>query len=377
MKERSGRVQENLERRMLERLKYEWRRIYHDLSYADHVLAKQLPVPSMVIVDMNSCLGQYLPDLQEIRLNRTLLMNGRWDSVCEVLRHEVAHHMAGLYPEYQLQPPHGDIFKECCRKINANPRASGTYKTLEQRVWEDAENEPDRIMVKVKKLMGLAASKNRFEAAAAAAKANQLISRYNIDLIRHDKPRNFESIILTEPVLKRSQSACLAAVILQTFYFVETVWTTSYIVSKGRVGYVLEITGTVTNIKIADYVFNYILRYAESSWLEYKKSHPSCRSKSGYMSGVVEGFREKLIKQKMEAVAQTTADHDLNALIPTGDKRLAQHFHMRYPRLQTDSLVQSSASRSAYESGKEQGRNLNVSKGITSHGGDSGRMIGG
>ncbi|GAB6143422.1 SprT-like domain-containing protein [Desulfocicer niacini] len=376
MTEQSGRVQEKLERQMVERLQYEWKKIYHDVRYADQALALRLTMPSIVLMDMKACLGQWVPDVQEIRLNRSLLMNGRWDSVCEVLRHEVAHQMASLYPEYQLQPPHGDVFKACCKKTNANPRASGTYQTLEQRVWEDTDNEPDRIMGKVKKLMGLAASKNRFEAAAAAAKANQLISRYNIDLIRHDKPRHFESIILTDPVLKRSQSACLAAVILNSFYFVETVWITSFVPSHGRAGYVLEITGTVTNIKIADYVFHYILQYAESSWREYKKAHPSCRSRSGYMSGVVAGFREKLDEQHRGTMARTTDGHELKALVAMGDKRLARHFQMRYPRMRTTSFTHSSASRSAYESGKEQGRNLNISKGITSQGDNSGRLIG-
>ena len=375
-------LREKLEREMLERLQFEWKGILFNLKHTDHELANRLKMPSFVIMDMKSCLGQWVNDVREVRLNRSLLMNGRWDSIAEVLRHEVAHQMAATFPEEQVQSPHGETFQMCCRKIQANPRASGSYRSLEERVWEDedAQNEPDKIMGKVKKLMGLAASKNRFEAESAAAKANQLISQYNIDIINHDKPRAFESILITDPVLKRSQAAILASVIVEDFYFVQTVWVSSFIVQRGRVGYVLEITGTVTNIKIADYVFHYILKYAESRWQEYKKKHPNCRSRSGYMTGVVAGFKEQLGSQKRNFMARAMGNpendaHDLGTLVAVEDKRLQHHFHMRHPRIRMTSMSHSSSSRSAYESGKEQGRHLNVSKAITSHGGNTGRLI--
>lgn len=373
-------LREKLERELLERLQFEWKQSHYDLTYTDQELANRLKMPSFVIMDMTSSLGQWVNDAREIRLSRRFLMNARWDSITEVLRHEMAHQMAATFPEQQHQSSHGEIFQMCCRKIQANPRASGSYRSLEERVWEDARNEPDKIMVKVKKLMGLASSKNRFEAESAAAKANQLISRYNIDIIHHDKPRDFESIIITEPVLKRSQASILGSVILEKFYFVKTIWVSSFMVQRGRVGYVLEITGTVTNIKIADYVFHYILKYAESSWREYKKKHPGCRSRSGYMTGVVAGFKEKLGEQKRNSMARTkgnpgTEAHDPGALVAMSDKRLQHHFHTRHPRIKMRSMSHSSSSRSAYESGKEQGRHLNVSRAITSQEGNTGQFI--
>ena len=382
MEEYGGKIQEKLEREVVQRLTFEWKWIHHDLKAVDYALASRLSMPSIVIQDMNTCLGQWVKSVDEIRLSRTLVTKGRWDSVCEVLRHEVAHQMADTFPGQLFQSPHGEIFRACCRKIQANPRASGSYHTLEERVWGETRSEPDKIMLKVKKLMGLASSKNRFEAASAAAKANELISRYNIDMIRHDKPRDFESIIITDPVLKRSQAALLASVILREFYFVATVWISTFMPRRGKVGQVLEITGTVTNIKIADYVFHYILQYAEFSWREYKKLHPTCRSRSGYMTGVVAGFKEKLGIQKTESIKRAVEDQqeaqaqELKALTLVTDKRLARHFQLRHPRMRMTAMSHSSASRSAYESGMEQGRHLNVSKGISSHGGSSGRFIG-
>ncbi|SMC76656.1 SprT-like family protein [Desulfocicer vacuolatum DSM 3385] len=381
MKEKRGNLQEKLEQEMLERLRFEWERIHYELGHTDHKLAARLTMPSIIIMDMKSCLGQWVNDIHEIRLSRSLLMNGRWDSICEVLRHEVAHQMAATFPEHEHRPPHGEIFQHCCIKRQANPRASGGYRTLEERIWENTPDEPDKIMGKVKKLMGLAASKNRFEAASAAAKANQFISRYNIDIINHDKPREFESIFITDPVLKRTQAAMFASMILKEFYFVQTVWVSSFMPQRGKVGYMLELTGTETNLKIADYVFHYILKYAESSWLEYKKNHPDCRSRSGYMTGVVAGFREKLASQKKKFMEQNRkkSDHaqDSDALICMEDSQLLHHFHMRHPRVAVKSISHSTASRSAYESGKEKGRHLNVAKAITSHGESTGGLISG
>ena len=378
MKENQMDIQAHLEREMVLRLQCEWRESIQDLTWHNPTLAAAMTLPFIVITDMKSLLGQWEPRLQEIRISRSLALNGRWDSVCEVFRHEVAHQLAEHFPEHAQQPPHGKVFKSCCRMIRANPRASGNYKTLEERVWQEEEQEPDRIMGKVKKLMGLAASKNRFEAAAAAAKANALIARYNIDMIRQDTPRTFESIIITAPMLKRSQAVSMASVILKRFYFVESIWVPARVPGRDRVGVVLEITGTRSNVKIAEYVFHYILSFAESSWREYKNSHPGCRSRSGYMTGVVTGFKEKLQAEQQARTEQQARGKgpEQAALVAVDDTRLIRHFQQRYPRIRTRTVYHSSASAAAYSSGKARGRNLNIARGVTSRGGNTGRFIG-
>lgn len=229
-------------------------------------------------------------------------------------------------------------------------------------------------MVKVKKLMALAASKNSHEAALAAAKASELIARYNIEAMESKQSRHFESIIITAATLKRSQGQSLAALILGEHYFVEPVWIPVYVPEKKKMGTALEISGTCANLKIADYVFDFVLGYAQRSWLGYKAINPSCRSRSGYMTGVVNGFRETL-DAKRSYVAQRQNTDLGKALVVPRDNQLDAYVEYRYPSLRRFGLSHGSMSRDAYSSGLLRGRDLVVSRAVTSNGGNSGRFI--
>lgn len=146
---------------------------------------------------------------------------------------------------------------------------------------------------------------------------------------------------------------------------------------KKKAGKVLEISGTPTNIRIAEYVFHYLLQYAESNWYKYKNQHPECRSKSGFMTGVVSGFHEKL-KEQQDATLATEKDTSSTGkdLIVPEDKKLKAYFHTRHPEIVTRSQCYSSRSQAAYNQGKNQGKHLTISKGITSTDGNGGRLIG-
>ncbi|MFO7751328.1 MAG: DUF2786 domain-containing protein [Desulfobacteraceae bacterium] len=372
-----GKIQENLENRIVEKLAFEWDKNHWDLEKRNPRFAKMIQQPGIVLSDMTSTLGLWDQAAKEIRLSKELVLNGRWDSICEVLRHEMAHQLAAALPGGKDERPHGPVFIECCRALGANPKASGTYQTLEQRILHNSGDEDDRIMVKVKKLMSLASSENRHEAERAAAKANQLISRYNIDIIENDKTREFESIVITPPKIKRTQAEKLAAIILQDHYFVKTVWTSAYLPEKERMGKVLEISGTLSNVKIADYVFHYILTYAEKCWHDYKKENPSCRSRSGFMAGVVNGFSQKLDQQNAACEAQQkhAGNHMETAPVKVEDAKLSQYYHHRYPSISTSTIRCSSSSQAAYRSGESQGKQLTISRGIDSRGENRGRLI--
>ncbi|MFO7883514.1 MAG: SprT-like domain-containing protein [Desulfobacteraceae bacterium] len=371
-----GNTLAELENHLIEKLRYEWECNILSLKRRAPDFAKKMRMPSILLSDMKSLLGQWISETREIRLSRDLVFNGRWDSVCEVLKHEMAHQLASTFPQSRNETAHGKTFLECCHALGANPRASGTYKTLEQRVFEESDDENDRVMIKVKKLMNLALSENRHEAEKAAAKANQLIAKYNIEILEKNKPREFESIFITKPALKRSQAEKLACVILEDHYFVKHIWTHVYMPEKERSGRILEISGTPPNLKIADYVFHYILNYAEQCWHRYKKENPGCRSRSGFMAGVVKGFSRKLEEQKTIREKTQHSDEDSDTALTTiEDKELVRFFHHRYPRISTTSLTFQYSSPAAYRSGMRQGQDLTISKGITSTGQDSGRLL--
>lgn len=375
MNKRSGQINQALEQAILEKLYQEWGILLLSLGKREPSLLSRMERPGIVIVDMEKTLGLWDPNLKEIRMARHLVREGRWDSVVEVLRHEMAHQLASTFPEAIHETAHGPLFASSCKLLGANPKASGSYKTLEERVWSEDGGDDDRIMLKVKKLMALAASKNPHEAALAAAKAGELIARYNIEAIESKQSRHFESIIITEATLKRSQAQTLAALIIDRHYFVESVWIPVYVPEKKKMGMALEISGTRANLKIADYVFDFLLSYARRSWLEYKASNPSCRSQSGYMTGVVNGFRETLDAKKT-SLANPLNTGSSNALVVPKDHQLDAYVGSRYPRLRRSGIYHGSMSRDAYSSGLSKGRDLVVSKAVTSNGGNSGLLIG-
>lgn len=373
MDKTAGGITQELEQAMVSMLYHEWDHVVWGLRLREPAVAARLTRPAIVIQDMKGTLGKWNPFLEEIVMQRELLHNGRWDSICEVLRHEIAHQLAATFPEYANDKPHGRLFFACCGAVGANPEASGTYKTLEERVWGDGASENDRIMIKVKKLMGLATSKNRHEAESAAAKAGELIAKYNLESIKSNEKRQFVSIIITKASLKRTQAESLASTILSRHYFVKPVWVPIYVPEKNKMGLVLEISGTPSNVRIADYVFAFVINYALGSWQEYRRSNPACRSKSGHMTGVVRGFMEKLDKGKQELCRKDY--QGMGELMVLEDGQLSAYFGHRYPRLKNLSMSHSSSSHDAYNSGLAKGRDLIVSKAIVSRESNSGKLI--
>lgn len=369
-----GGISQELEQGILAMLYHEWEQVVWGLNLREPKLAARLKRPGILISDMKSSLGQWDAFLGEISLGRELVKKGRWDSVCEVLRHEMAHQLASTFADYGNETPHGRRFVACCVAIGANPKASGTYKSLEERVWGAVASENDRIMLKVKKLMSLASSRNRHEAELAAAKAGELIARYNLESIKSKEKRNFESIIITPPSLKRTQAESLAASILDAHYFVKPVWIPVYLPDRRKMGKALEISGTPTNVRIADYVFAFVLNYASKSWQHYKAANPSCRARSGYMTGVILGFRQKL-DQGLKPRCTSEDEGRGQALVIVKDGQLAAYVDQRYPGVKRSSMVHASTSREAYSDGLEKGKDLVVSKAIASRGGNSGKLL--
>ena len=105
-------------------------------------------------------------------LSRNVVLNHSWDAVREILLHEMAHQFAEQVLGASNEPPHGPKFKRGCYLLRANPSASGNYRPLDELIFDDSTGPEDKIMVRVKKLMALARSKNQHGAEAAMAKAH-------------------------------------------------------------------------------------------------------------------------------------------------------------------------------------------------------------
>ncbi|MBN1831455.1 MAG: DUF2786 domain-containing protein [Deltaproteobacteria bacterium] len=356
-KENTAEIQQKLEQRILHGLACEWETA---LWVLDRSYRERLSKPIFSLGDLKKRWGHFSEEKREICLSRDLVLNHSWDAVQEVLKHEIAHQLAHELLGADGEPPHGPSYMEACRLLRANPKASGNYKPLDERFLGNKTSREDRILVRIKKLMALAQSKNQHEAEAAMEKTHQLIGKHNIDLLKRDEDRHFISVFVGKPALRHFREENDLANLIQDFYFVHNIWVPAYVVGKGKRGNVLEMTGTIQNVKIAVYVHDFVKHYVDSQWTKYNENRGLNRyRKSDFAVGIIEGFRSKMESQHFEKGAGKKL-----ALVRIEDPLLKEHISYKYPR--TISVRQNALRRDRHvlDDGMRLGKKLVISKGI-------------
>jgi len=355
-------IQEELEHRILHGLACEWENAIWILrtSYRN-MLAK----PLFSLRDMKGRWGYWSAEKNEICLSRNLVLNHSWHTVREILLHEMAHQFSEQILCAGNEPPHGPKFQKACHLLRANPKASGNYRPLDKGGPNDLPTPEDKILVRVKKLMALAQSRNQHEADAAMTKAHELISKYNVDLLSRDNNRRFFSIFVGSPALRHFREEYRLSSLLQEYYFVHGIWVPAYVIEKGKMGRVLEISGTAQNVRIANYVHDFIKHFIDSQWDEYNKGKGLNRyRKTDFAVGIMEGFRSKL-RQQTKTNRKISNRYDL---IKLRDPLLQRHIEYRYPHT---AGIRGSALRNdknVVKDGIEVGKELIIYRGISKKG---------
>ncbi len=355
---RENSVQDALERRILHGLACEWETAIWILPPEVRSAMKK---PLFRLGDMKRSLGCWTAHKREICLNRNFVLHCPWDSVREVLRHEMAHQLSGLLGGMDSSP-HGPVFQKACELRRADPRASGSYESLSDR---ELTAEEDRILLRVQKLMALAQSSNRHEAEAAMQKAHELTARHNIDLISRNMPRDFVSVFPGLPALRHFREDYALAMLLEDFYFVQGIWVPAYVLEKEKMGRALEISGTAQNVKLAGYVWDFVRHFTDRQWEDYSRGkHLNRYRKSDFAVGILRGFRSRLEAGKIPK--SDTAES--RALVRMEDPLLRQYMDYRYPHT---NMVRRKAMRydpEIMDDGVRIGEKLVISRGITGQG---------
>lgn len=353
-------IQAALDRQLLQGLLAEWE---NALWLLPAPLRRMIRKPLFSIREMPGKLGTWDNDKREITLSRDLVNGGRWDDVREVLLHEMSHQVAHEGLKSTSETDHGKGFQKACRLLRANPKASGFFHPLHARLHRgETLSGRDKIAVKIHKLMALAESSNIHEARAAMHKAHQLILHHNIDLIENNSRQDYHSLFIGKPRLKHFREAYHLAHLLQDYYFVQGMWIQAWVLEKGKMGRVLEISGTLANIQIADYVHESICRYIDTTWLDYRRDKKLNRfRKTDYAIGILEGFRTTLER----SVATSVNIDDSNLPVNIKDQSLTRFVAQRYPHVRSFTRHRSKYSPKVLNDGRKKGRNLVVSKGIT------------
>ena len=351
--------QADLERRLLLGLSREWETALWLLDDTHRGLMKR---PLFSLADMNSRWGCWDRSRNEIIISRKLALEYPWDSVREVLHHEMAHQLADRIKAGGNETAHGPAFQEACLLLRANPKASGSYLPLKDRYFQNRISGNDRILIRIRKLMALSQSGNKHEAESAMIKAHDLMTRYNVDLIRRDKSRDFVSVFVGQPALRHTRDVYHLANLLTDFYFVQGMWVSTWVASREKMGRVLEITGTPENIVTAEYVYYFVKNHINTQWSRYNKEKNLTRHrKTDFASGIIEGFRGRL-ESRPAAVSESRAAGQIVKII---DPRLASHVRYRYPHTRTYHSTVSSQDERVLEDGRKIGRKLVISRGIT------------
>jgi len=361
--------QADLERRILLGLVREWETALWHLD--DHHRGR-MQLPLFRLVDMPSRWGYWDGNRNEICISRRLILDYPWDSVREVLHHEMAHQLTDKLEPNRQDGSHGSIFKKACRLLRANPRASGDYPPLKDRYAANQLSDDDRILLRIRKLMALSESRNKHEAEAAMIKAYELMARYNIDLIEQDRNRDFVSIFVGQPALRHTRDAYFLSSLLVDFYFVQGIWVSAWVADREKMGRVLEITGTPENILSAEYVYDFVKNHINLEWSRYNKNKKlSLHRKTDFATGIIEGFRNRLETRQ----AGVAADNDVKAIIKIEDPQLRDHIKYRYPNTRMYQSDISNQDENVLEDGRKIGREMVISRGITEKAGNRRKLI--
>jgi hypothetical protein len=354
-------LQIEFERRILHGLMAEWKQASFRLNES---LRKAFNPPAFLLSDMKGKWGYWSLENREICLSRDLVQNYSWGTVREILHHEMAHQLAQEILGGQFEKPHGPAFQRACVVLRANPKASGNYPTLEDRIHAEISSDEDRLLVRIQKLMALAESSNQHEAELAMTKANELMTRFNIDSIQNNTKKSYESIFVGKPALRQSRDMRFLSILLNKYYYVECIWVPAYVVEKDKMGRVLELSGTPQNIQIAEYVYYFVRNFIDAQWQDYKKEKKlSHHRRVDFAEGIIKGFQYKLKRQHRRLKRKSAPEEQ--ALINVSDPGLTEYLQFRYPHVRTHRASASNVNLSVVNDGRRVGQKLVISKGIT------------
>jgi hypothetical protein len=353
-------TRQNLERRILHGIACEWETARAYLSPAQHEFMRR---PLFAIKDLKDQWGHWSSTKREITLSCKLVFNYPWDSIRDVLLHETAHQIAHQVLRATSETAHGPAFKRACAILGIEPVASSSYVPLQDRLLCHSAGEHDRRKIRIKKLLALAESHNRYEAEAAMLKAHELIAKYNITNLGQDSHDDLISVFIGKPALRHPKETYFLSNLIQDFYFVRGLWISAYVMQKAKMGRVLEISGRIENIKLASYVYDFIRHTIDAHWSDYNQSKKFNRyRKSDFAVGVIEGFRNKLT----DYARQQSTRKIYRAVIRKTDSSLAQYFDYRYPHTVNIRKKVSHQNETILADGKKIGRKLVITKAVSS-----------
>jgi len=350
-----------------------------------------LPRPMIEISNSKREWGAWDADSRTLRISAALITAYSWDVTLNVFKHEMAHQI--VTDIFGAAECHGPLFERACNMIGVPQAFRGARGDVARKIAifsdEEIESGNMKMLDKVRKLLSLARSGNENEAFLAMQKANELIEKYNIDRIEQDKAARFVYAIIHHRKKRIENYQRRICLILQDHFFVHVVYAHLFDAGNCETYKTIELLGTIENVRIAEYVYYFLLNQMEVLWKAHQRNTVGRArgNKRSYRLGVLKGFHEKLDRQSRERINRhadgRTDRHDSrferpaspSALICLKDKAMNAFIKMRFPRLVHYRTRQAMVHPGTYQAGLHDGKRLNIHKGIERSDGYQGRLL--
>jgi hypothetical protein len=338
----------------------ELRRVY-DHENEVH-FGNRLKKPVLLLTDTTNRLGRWVSATRRLELSRALVLARPWLEVKSVLEHEMAHQYVDEVLRVKDESPHGPTFARVCAERGIDARANGSPVPS----TTGAPRVDDRVLDRIRKLLALAGSENQHEAELAMKKAHELMLRHNIE--QAATVHTYDVVHLGVPGKRASPVELEVMGIISEFFFVEVIRVPVYLPHAGTHAQVFEVMGTRENIAMAEHVYAFLMATADRLWRENRsdKRVRGGRDRLAYQSGVMRGFRDKLVGERKDLAKS-------EGLVWVGDGNLDTFFHNRFPRVTTRRRYVRASS--AHAAGREAGRNVVLHKPVSSTGSGGGTRL--
>lgn len=321
------------------------------VAFNDSLFSGRLKTPIFEWSRSETRLGLWSANTRTLSLSESLL-RGPWGILAEVLKHEMAHQFVTEVLNSGDLAPHGGLFTEVCEARGIDPRPHGTPRAGEGTASSDAA----RVLERVRRLLALASSENQNEAEAAMSAARKLMLRHNIDAPGSSGGYSFRH--LGEPTGRRKAWQRALANLLSEFFFVDIIIVPAFRPLEGKAGSVIEACGTESNLEVASYAHDFLMKAAAAAWVDHKKAQRIAgnRDRESYLFGVMTGFRDKLVRESKKLKGE--------GLIWLGDPALDKYFRKRHPHIRRVG-GRAAPDAGAFSQGQKAGERLVIHRGIS------------
>lgn len=349
-------------------------------EYQEIIWYHRVPLRPAVIrlAELSSRWGEWDPFFRTITLSLKLIREHSWDVVLEILKHEMAHQFVSECGTGSDLKPHGEQFKDACKKLGVASWASRAAGEIPERIPTIRERvltqDDARLLDRVEKLLSLASSSNEHEAVLAMEKVRELYAKHNLDRVKQFLFEDaMDSLYLTRNKKKTEPTEAKILSILNDHFSVKVIHTHLYNAEACHRYKAAEILGRRENILMAEFVYHFLSQQIDSLWLVHKKQ-TKCRGvlRRSYQMGVLSGFDEKLSSKKSVTVKAASASgissSELSSLLIVEQSHLDDFVEIKYPRLSKKSWGGGRFDSGTFASGQSAGRRLNLNRPMTSRG---------